>query len=110
MCEPFPDARMVLAQGRKGGLYVALEKSLDQPAESVKAIDTKASGDTFIGFFLTEFMETGDVKKKRCNWGVVLQPCVSAGQERQIRFPGKRSRAFLSVAPWTCRKEKLKKT
>jgi ribokinase len=68
ICEQYPQARTVLTMGRKGALYFDPEKSVHQPAESVKAIDTTAAGDTFIGFFLAEFMETGD-EKKALQWG-----------------------------------------
>ena len=61
--EQFPRAAAVLTLGERGAWYLDSDKTYYQPAEAVKPIDTTAAGDTFIGYFLTEFMQTGDVKK-----------------------------------------------
>lgn len=61
--EQFPQAAAVLTLGERGAWYLDSDKTYYQPAEAVKPIDTTAAGDTFIGYFLAEFIETGDVKK-----------------------------------------------
>ena len=53
----------MLTLGERGAWYLDSEKTYYQPAKDVKPIDTTAAGDTFIGYFLVEFMKTGDVKK-----------------------------------------------
>ena len=63
LSDQFPQAAAVLTLGESGAWYLDSEKTYYQPAEDVKPIDTTAAGDTFIGYFLAEFMETGDVKK-----------------------------------------------
>ena len=47
-----PETEIVLTLGAKGALYSYSGKSLFVPAEKVKAVDTTAAGDTFIGYFV----------------------------------------------------------
>ena len=63
MRQLFPCAATVLTQGNKGATYFDANSMHHEPALLVDAIDTTAAGDTFIGFFLTELMQTGDPAK-----------------------------------------------
>ncbi len=47
-----PETEIVLTLGAKGALYSYLGESLFVAAEKVKAVDTTAAGDTFIGYFI----------------------------------------------------------
>lgn len=47
-----PETEIVLTLGAKGALYSYRGESLSVPAEKVKAVDTTAAGDTFIGYFI----------------------------------------------------------
>ncbi len=47
-----PETEIVLTLGAKGALYSYLGQSLFVPAEKVRAVDTTAAGDTFIGYFI----------------------------------------------------------
>ncbi len=48
----WPNAEVVLTLGSQGVMYAHGETRLSVPAEKVKAIDTTAAGDTFIGYFM----------------------------------------------------------
>lgn len=63
MGEKYPDAAAVLTLGEKGAMYFDPETAVCRPAEKVVTVDTTAAGDTFTGFFLAEFMRTGNPKK-----------------------------------------------
>jgi ribokinase len=60
MCRRFPRSATVLTRGRQGAVYFDPHTVHTQAAFPVKAVDTTAAGDTFIGFFLAEMMRTAD--------------------------------------------------
>jgi ribokinase len=63
MAASFPHAATVLTMGREGAAFMNSAGILRQPGLLVKAVDTTAAGDTFIGYFLAEFMRTGKPAK-----------------------------------------------
>ena len=63
MRELFPNAVTVLTQGKKGATYFDADSTHHQAAPLVDAVDTTAAGDSFIGYFLTVLMQTGDPVK-----------------------------------------------
>ena len=63
MCRQFPHAVTVLTMGSQGALYFDADTQYRQPAIPVEAADTTAAGDTFIGYFLAELMQSGDPAK-----------------------------------------------
>lgn len=85
MRELFPRAATVLTLGSKGALYFDANAMHHEPALPVDAVDTTAAGDTFIGFFLAELMQTGDPAKalaKACHAAAI---CVTrAGASASI--------------------------
>jgi ribokinase len=48
----FPRAAVVLTLGAKGALYGDAQRTVHAPSVRVRAVDTTAAGDTFIGYFL----------------------------------------------------------
>ncbi len=58
----FPNAAVVLTLGEKGSIYIDADKTVEQPAYKVEAIDTTAAGDTFTGFFVGGLMRGLEVK------------------------------------------------
>lgn len=50
--QKYPSAKIVFTQGSKGLTYADYKQQFTLPAFKVKAIDTTATGDTFIGFLL----------------------------------------------------------
>lgn len=48
----YPELKVVLTLGSKGSIYKDKNTDIYQPAFKVKAIDTTAAGDTFIGYFV----------------------------------------------------------
>jgi len=63
MCEKFPQSATVLTLGSLGAVYFDSETMLQQPAVPVDAVDSTAAGDTFIGYFLAELIQSGDPAK-----------------------------------------------
>jgi len=63
MRKRFPRAATVLTLGSKGAVYFDAATLHQEDALPVKAIDTTAAGDTFIGFFLAEMMRNGNQAK-----------------------------------------------
>lgn len=62
LLEMYPDMKVVLTAGKSGAYYGDRSGILFQQAEKVKVVDTTGAGDTFTGFFLARFIETGDAK------------------------------------------------
>ncbi|AOG60905.1 ribokinase [Spiroplasma helicoides] len=54
---------LLITLGEKGSLYISEEKSLYKKAISVKAIDTTAAGDTFIGGFIRTISKGGTLSE-----------------------------------------------
>jgi ribokinase len=50
--ESLGDVEVVLTLGSEGAWYQRSNETLFQPALKVKAVDTTAAGDTFVGYFL----------------------------------------------------------
>lgn len=60
MCERYPRSATVLTLGRKGAIFFDQHTMHQESAMEVQAVDTTAAGDTFIGFFLAEWMRSHD--------------------------------------------------
>lgn len=56
----FPHSATVLTLGGKGAVYFDAVAEFYEKALRVEPVDTTAAGDTFIGFFLAEWVQTGD--------------------------------------------------
>lgn len=52
MREHYPRASVILTRGASGAVYSGAGKTMEVPGVRVRAVDTTAAGDTFIGFFL----------------------------------------------------------
>ncbi|NLB60303.1 MAG: ribokinase, partial [Lentisphaerae bacterium] len=68
MAQKFPEATTVVTLGHKGSLLFDPAATFHQPAEKVTAVDTTAAGDTFIGFFLSHLIASGDARQA-LQWG-----------------------------------------
>lgn len=55
--EKYPELELLLTVGEKGSFYFSRREQIYVPAEKVKAVDTTAAGDTYIGFFLAGLNE-----------------------------------------------------
>ena len=60
MREQYPGSATVLTMGSKGAMYFDANELHHEAALAVNAVDTTAAGDTFIGFFLAELMQSGN--------------------------------------------------
>jgi len=58
----YPHLKIVMTLGSKGVMYKDSEQTVKIEAEKVKAIDTTAAGDTFIGYFIQQITEGNSVK------------------------------------------------
>lgn len=56
MAERFPETLCVLTAGERGVWAARGNDRWEQPAPHVRAVDTTAAGDTFLGFFLAELL------------------------------------------------------
>ena len=60
MASRYPDSATVLTLGAAGAVYMTPQTTVRQPGFTVPAVDTTAAGDTFIGFFLAEWIRSAD--------------------------------------------------
>lgn len=87
MSRQFPNAVTVLTMGNQGVLYFDADTLHRQPAFPVEAIDTTAAGDTFIGYFLTELMQSNDPTKALSRGCHAASICVTrAGASDSIPY------------------------
>lgn len=89
----FPKAAVVLTLGVKGARYADPTQELAVPALKVKAVDTTAAGDTFIGYFLAERLLGRDVKtalSTACKAAAicVTRPGAAVSIPRRDEIPG----------------------
>ena len=54
MLQRFPRSATILTLGEHGVIYADQQTKISVPAEKVKAVDTTAAGDTFIGYFIAK--------------------------------------------------------
>ena len=87
MCERFPQSATVLTLGSKGAVYFDSNNMIKQPAIAVEAVDSTAAGDTFIGYFLAELIQSGDPEKALSLGCSAAAICVTrAGASDSIPF------------------------
>lgn len=63
LLKKYPDMAVVLTLGTHGSVFQKGQKRIFQEARKVKAVDTTGAGDTFTGFFIREYFETGDPRR-----------------------------------------------
>ena len=71
--EQYPEMTIVLTLGKQGAWFLGTEQECFEPAVEVEPVDTTAAGDTFIGYFLAEWMKHHQ-PEKALEWG-----CRAAG-------------------------------
>ena len=62
MLQKYPEAKIILTLGKDGVVYKDKMCSHTLSAFPVKVVDTTAAGDTFTGYFLAEYIKSGEVK------------------------------------------------
>lgn len=55
LAKHYPSLKVVITLGKKGSVYIEEGKVIKQSAFKVDAIDTTAAGDTFVGYFVSEY-------------------------------------------------------
>ena len=63
MRQMYPQAEIVLTLGAQGSLYCNGEWTVRQEIFPVETVDTTGAGDTFTGYFITEYLDSGDPAK-----------------------------------------------
>ncbi len=63
MKERYPDTEVVLTLGSSGSVYSGASGVFRQGIFPVKTVDTTAAGDTFTGYFISEYMSSKDAQK-----------------------------------------------
>ncbi len=58
----YPSSGIVLTLGADGSWFSDRKNTVFQPIFQVEVVDTTAAGDTFLGYFLSKYVETADPK------------------------------------------------
>lgn len=58
----YPEASVILTLGENGSIYGDSQRIIKMAAEKVDVVDTTAAGDTFIGYFISEFTKQSDIE------------------------------------------------
>ncbi len=56
----YPDSHIVMTVGSRGAYYAHREERVHHGIFDIQVVDTTAAGDTFTGYFVTEFSNNGD--------------------------------------------------
>lgn len=56
----YPRASCLLTLGSRGAVFIARDTRIEVLAHKVRAVDSTAAGDTFIGYFLAEWLRHGE--------------------------------------------------
>lgn len=59
----YSDSSVILTLGENGSAFADKNGIIKMPAEKVNVADTTAAGDTFIGYFISEFVRKGDIER-----------------------------------------------
>lgn len=59
----FPEAKIVLTLGENGSVYCDADRRIRQEIFPVEVEDTTGAGDTFTGFFIAEYFESGNTER-----------------------------------------------
>ncbi|MBP5294565.1 MAG: hypothetical protein J6Y95_02465, partial [Lachnospiraceae bacterium] len=63
----YPETNLLLTLGKKGALFLkkgaAVKDALRSGIYPLEAVDSTAAGDTFTGYFLGEYLSTGDARR-----------------------------------------------
>lgn len=62
LLERFPDAAVILSPGARGALYADKSGAFQVPGHHVAAVGTTAAGDSFIGYFLAQYVKGSDAR------------------------------------------------
>ncbi|MCX7097234.1 MAG: ribokinase [Methylococcales bacterium] len=60
LSQRYPAMAVVITLGHKGAYFFDAHSQLHQPIQAVQVVDSTGAGDTFIGFFLAELINTND--------------------------------------------------
>jgi len=63
----YSQAEVIITLGKAGVVMLRENERIEVPAFSVEAVDTTAAGDTFIGFFLANYIRTNNAQKSLVN-------------------------------------------
>ena len=62
MLDFYPQSKVILTLGEKGAIYVDHTMKIHASPPKIKAVDTTAAGDTFIGFFIGALVKQKEVE------------------------------------------------
>ena len=59
----YPETELIMTLGADGAMYSFKDETISVPGKKVKAVDTTAAGDTFIGYYLAETSKGASIKQ-----------------------------------------------
>ena len=63
MINKFAESSVILTLGENGSMFAHKNEIIKMPAEKVNVVDTTAAGDTFIGYFISEYVRKSDIER-----------------------------------------------
>jgi ribokinase len=73
----YKESSVILTLGEKGCIFADNSQRMFIPAEKVDTVDTTAAGDTFIGYFIAEFVRREEIKACLQTAALAASVCVT---------------------------------
>ncbi|MDF2686336.1 MAG: ribokinase, partial [Clostridia bacterium] len=97
MLTRFPESKIILTLGKHGAIFADKNDTFKQGIYDVPVVDTTAAGDTFTGYFISEYIKTSSPKSALKYASAASSICVSRAGASPSIPTHKEVENFLSI-------------